>query len=589
MSGTSNNSFLQTQELDFQALKTNFINFLKGQSIFKGYDFTGANFNVLLDILSRHANLLGLNLNLVGSELFLEYAQLYDNAAARAKELNYLPGSYKCAQAIVTVNCAVTDTGVYSVVIPEGFIIVGTSNNYNYTFQLLEPYIAYANNYSVNCIFYEGYPVTEQFTATGDIYQKFILSNPNIDTDTLTITVQNSLTDTTNSVYTFTDTIIDVTSNSNVFYLQPAFKGKYAVYFGDGIFGKALNAGNIITAKYLVSSDSAPNGINAFSTDLTVGNNYNVSLLTLSAAGGGESAETIDSIKFNAPKAYQAQNRAITISDYESIVKSLGYQALGYGGEQIPNLPQYGKVYIAVNNYDPLYGFTPLTNSQKTHITNVLQSKSGLQITPVIVDPDFTWIQVISNVDYNINLTSASTNTIYNEVKQTLTDFNNNQLQNFNSIFRFSKLVAAIDNSDTSIVGNDTTIKLMKQQPIDDNVYTILTYNFYTPIDSTVKPAVSTASFQINGIECKITDDNNGNLNVYQFTNNATISVYQSNIGTVNYTSGQIQISNLYGQGFNGYLTVYITPTENDLQPVNNTKIYIDVANSQINVVGVTS
>lgn len=595
MSGAiSNSGFLQTDSLDFQSLKQNFLTFLQGQPIFSGYNFTGQNMNILLDILVKNTLLNAYYLNMTGSEMFLDSAQQRDSVVSRAKELNYIPRSYTCSSAFVNLNVAVTDNTINVLTIPSGFQFSGSANNLSYTFQTIAPITLYRSNgnfIASNVQIYEGFNVTELFTVTdGANNQTFVLSNQGIDTTTLNVSVQNSITDQTNTMFIEADTLFGLNGNSAVYFLEGSFNNQYQILFGDGIFGQALVNGNIVYANYLVSSATAPNGINLFQPTATI-NNFNVIATTTANAAAGDIAESNQSVKFNAPRFYRAQGRAVNAADYKALILnefSFIRTINVFGGETITSAPVYGKVYITAGTIDG----SIISSQMQTDILNFVSNNSILTVVPEWIDAEYLYIVLNSTVNYNVNLTTLAAGDIQVAVLNNINAYSSNTLNLFNAPFRYSKFLATIDSSDPSIVGNETSIQLMKEiSPVinQPQTFTIDFGNAFQQYaqDDVSYPAITSSNLTINNILCNISDDGNGILNAYQITPTGR-SIVQSAIGTVDYGQGIVNLINLYVQDYSNNVSIFAVPLNTDVIPVRNNIITIDTDISTVNVIGVT-
>ena len=587
----TSNSALFVSGQDFDAIKASFISYLQSQTIFKDYNFEGSNINVLLDVLAYNTWQNSFTTNMAIAEMFLDTCQTYDSAVSHAKELNYLPRSYKSAEAIVNITIVPTadSFGNYpsQIILPTGTSFVTSVDNAVYTFSLASPLIITSNGTytATNVSLFEGNIVTESFAVTGNTSQRFVISNPNIDTDSLTVTVQASSTSSTNTEYTYASSLLGVGANSTVYFLQGAQNGQYEILFGDGVFGNVPINGNIVNVTYRASSGTGPNGANSFKpTGTYLGGYSNYYINTTAPASGGDVAETIDSIKFRAPRHYQTQERAVTIDDYKTILME-NYSEIRavhvYGGETL-SPPQYGKVIIAVD----LKNVNGLPATKATEFASFIKSKMLLSITPVFVSPDYTYVGVNTEIKYNINDTTSSTADISAAVYSTINAFNYANLDDFNITMRYSQLVAAIDNTDASIVGTNTTLMMIKKIVPTLNTNNSFAVSFQNPV---VPGTVDSSSFTYgsNATTCYITDDSNGNLNVITLTNGSPV-VVTGGIGTINYTTGDVTISNLNVSAYVGSgIKIYGTPVTQDFTAYNNTIIEILPEDTTVTVTSV--
>ena len=587
----ASNSALFVSGQDFSSIKASFISYLQSQSAFKDYNFEGSNINVLLDVLAYNTWQNSFMTNMAISEMFLDSCQTYDSAVSHAKELNYLPRSYKSAEAIVdlTIVPSADAFGNYpaQIILPAGTSFVTSVDNKVYNFSIPSALIITSNGtYTATGVsLFEGNLVTEKFVVTGNTSQRFVLSNASVDTDSITVTVQDSSSSTTSTQYTYASSLLGVVANSAVYFLQGAQNGQYEVLFGDGVFGATPINGNIVNVTYRASSGTGPNGANSFKpTGTYLGGYSNYYINVTAPASGGDVAETIDSIKFRAPRHYQTQERAVTIDDYKNILME-NYSEIRaihvYGGETL-SPPQYGKVIIAVD----LKNVNGLPSTKATEFTSFIKSKMLLSIVPVFVSPDYTYVGVTTSIKYNINDTTSSTSDISSAVYNTITNFNYDNLDDFNTTMRYSKLAAAIDNTDTSIVGTNTQLTMIKKFVPTLNTNSSFAVSFQNPV---VPGTIDSTSFTYgtNGITCYLADDSGGNLDVITITNGNNVIV-TNNIGTIDYTTGDVTITNLNVSAYVGSgIKLYGTSVNQDFTSYNNTIIEILTEDVIVNVTSV--
>jgi hypothetical protein len=568
------NSSINLIDLDFDSLKSSLKSYLSSQARFQDYNFDGSNMSVLLDVLAYNTYLNTFYMNMVASEMFLDTAQLRDSIVSHAKELNYIPRSFRSAQA--NVNISITpSTTVSSVVIPAktGFTSRVGSNTFNFVTKESIA-ITTSNNgvYYANSVpLYEGSYITDTFVKNSAIEnQRFILNNPTIDTTSIEVSVsENSGA----NVYTYTQgySLFGVVSNTHVFFVQPAENEQYEVVFGDDVSGRAPRNGAIIDITYRVCNGELPNGADTFINNSSIDGHSNVSITINSEAINGSVSESNTSIKFNAPRSFQAQERAITESDYETLLRREfpEIQSISVFGGEKEDPPQYGKVFISVD----------ITNSDgipelnKTIYNNYLKDKVPLGITTEIINPDFIYLSVSSRVNYNFNITTLSENQLSTKVLTAITNFNNEYLNDFNANFRYSNFVHAIDNADNSILNNDTVVYPYYLLQLNTNTDTGFSFTFNTEVlvttpSDTVHPINSdrglfSSSFIVNGLTSQIEDDGIGNIRLVRVTSDSHSE--KSKIGTIDYTTGSIVIRSLNVESFTGPgIKLYIKPVSLD-------------------------
>jgi len=458
---------LRVTELDFDQIKQNLKTYLQGQAEFTDYDFEGAGLSILLDILAYNTHYNAFYANMAMNEMFIDSAVKRESVVSISKLLNYTPRSIRSSIAIidVTVNGVIGAPSSLSIASYTPF--TSTINSTSYTFYNLAPatITPVGGVYSYEALeIFEGTFVSNKFdVVTPGPSEKYQIPNTNIDTSTIRVTVQDSPISSVSQAYTlFEGDITKVTELSTVFFLDQNTKGLYEVYFGDGVLGKKLIAGNRVTIEYLVSSGTAANISDkiaqSFSLTGTIGGYSDATIVVLSKSTSGQDQETIDEIRFNAPKYATAQNRLITKYDYEAFLKR-NYSYINsvsiWGGED-NDPPQYGKVFISVV---PKAGQF-LTTSRKTKITDDIKQQRSLAITPAFVDPEVFYINVATVIKYNPNKTNESASDIQTAVQVTIENYFAQNVGSFGQDFSASKLVAAIDNTRTSITSNVTEIHL---------------------------------------------------------------------------------------------------------------------------------
>ena len=590
---------LSISQLDFDGIKTNLKRFLSNQSQFKDYDFEGSGMAVLLDLLAYNTHYLAYNANVAANEMFIDTADMRNSIVSLAKALGYTPNSATAPYA--DINVVVNDATGSTLVMSAGTQFTTTVNGLSYNFVTIgsNTISPIDNVYTFsNLKIYEGTYVTYQYTYDStDVDQRFLIQSASADVTTLTVQVQNSSTDTVINTYTKATSITELDSTSKVYFLQEAEDGKFEVYFGDGVTGKALTNGNIIILKYVVTNKTAANGASSFSLSGNIGGFSNVTLTVNSNAANGAEPETNQSIKFNAPKSYAAQDRAVTVEDYKAKVKELyaNTQSISAWGGEDAETPFYGRVYISIN---PKSGST-LTQTTKNSIIDSLKRYSVASVTPVIVDPETTNIILTSTVKYDKTATSKTADTLKSETIEDLTAYNSNTLQSFDSMLRHSKLIEIIDDVDTSILSNITTLKIRKSftPTIGSSTnYTVsfsnALYNPHSGHNASAGGILVSSGFKIGSSanEYFFDDDGAGNIRRYYLVGD--VRTYADNsAGTIDYATGAIavnalnisSISNIRGLA-STIVELTVTPNSNDIVPLRNQILNIDVANSSITV-----
>ena len=590
---------LEISELDFDGIKANLKNFLSQQDEFRDYDFEGSGMAVLLDMLAYNTHYLGFNANMLANEMFLDSADLRASVVSKAKQVGYTPTSATAAKAVIDVT--VTNATGATLTMTRGTrfstTVDGTSYNFVNNADLSITPVDGVYKFS-NVDIFEGTYLNFKYTAnTSDTDQRFIIPNDNVDTTSLTVKVQESSSDSTTNTYTLATGITGLDSTSKVFFLQEVENGRYEVSFGDGVLGKAVADGNIIIMDYINTNRTEANGATTFTLNGTIGGFSTAIVTTISDANGGSLPESITSIKYNAPRDYTAQDRAVTADDYKVLVKSLYANAQAvqvYGGEDAA-IPDYGKVYISIKAKSG----TSLTETTKASIVTSLKQYAVASIRPVIIDPEITYLTLDTNFKYDSGATTKDVSTLQTNVLSVISNYNNDTLKDFTGVFRHSKLLENINNADTSILSNITTIKMYKYitPTLSETLKYTLSYNnaFYNPHsghNSTGGGVVSSTGFKINNDDSTnehfLDDDGAGNIRVYYLS--GTTRIYTSTtFGTVDYTTGEIiltsanitSISNVDGAS-STQIRVFAIPNSNDIAPVRNQVLEIDTSNSTI-------
>ena len=583
---------LNIAELDFDSIKNNLKDYFASQTEFTDHDFGGSAISVMLDILAYNTYYNAYYVNMLASESFLDSAQLRDSVVSKASMLGYTPQSSTGAKANVSISVTPTDAPA-SVTIDKYTQFTSTVNGTAYTFCTSGSTTVLANGSSYIATGVEltqGTPLTFRYTAnTSNTEQKFLLPNANTDTDTLTVTIQESATDTNTAVYTKATDITTINSTSNVYFINEHTNGQFRVQFGDGVLGRKPTTGNIVLLEALVSEGADVNGANTFSAAGTVGG-YATSQVTVSnAASGGSDRETVESIKFNAPKTYETQNRAVTTDDYKKIVEGnvSGLDSVSVWGGQDHSTPTFGKVYVSAKPT----GATSLSAAQITSIKEAVSSYNMVAITPEVVDPDIVDLIFNTTVKYDSRLTTLSSGAVAESVIDTMQTYKTNNLLKFGSIFRYSTLSTSIDNTESSIISNLTTITAKKgitPSTTTADSYTISFNNaIYNP-STTYEGAVTSSAFAYTDSTgtaystCYL-DDLNGIFRIYYLSGSDKV-ILSETAGTVTYSNGYISITSFMPDSFDGStLDFTITPATNDLVPVRN-QIF-EIANTNITIV----
>lgn len=462
---------LVVSELDFAQIKNNLKNFLRDQSEFSDFDFEAAGINVLLDILAYNTHYMAFYNNMIANEMFLDTALLRDSVVSHAKMLGYTPVSSVAPRATVNLQITrpVNDTTA-SLTLPRFTRLQSTPlNGVSYTFVNLDSrtvnYDPTCNRFCFdNLYIYEGQPLTYTFlyNPTNNPTQSFELPDAGIDTATLEILVQESATSLRTERFLLATDATTVTSNSAVYFIDETRNGKYKIYFGDGVIGKSLVNGNIVIANYLRTDGAAANKSNAFSLVDSVGGFTNSIVFPIKAASGGAAQESTTKVRFTAPKAYVSNNRGVTKDDLIAIInKNYPYfEAINVWGGEENEPPIYGKVFVAAK---PTLGFE-ITESEKLDvINNIIKPVSVVTVLPEFVDVDYNYLNVFAEVFYDKTKTTRSADAVKSIVRTAILNFKDLELDNFNSRFKISRMLRAIDDSEASIEYSDVDVVIEKR------------------------------------------------------------------------------------------------------------------------------
>ena len=555
-------------ELDFAAIKDQFITHLRNQTQFKDYDFTGSNMNVLLDVLSYNTYMNNFYTNMSINEMFLDSAVLKNSVVSHAKELNYLPRSRKSARAVVNITIRDTTTTSQTITIPR---FTRFSTNYagdNFNFITNEVHVARRVSTGVYVAtlveIFEGEILTnfekDGFFLDDENFLKCNLTNDNIDTDTIEVYVDDEATEGQNQFF-YTKDIFGVTPTSKVFYLDPYFDDRYTIYFGRDIYGEQPNPDIDVKVEYRVCSGADANGANKFSGSIEIDQrSVPMEVSTVTAAAGGAERENLESIKFFAPKSIQIQERAVTASDYEILlrqrfpnIKSISV----YGGDEL-DPPQFGRVAISVN----LQGQGILSNTNKSEYVRYLSDKSPLTIEPIFIDSEFLYAETIVDVNFSRKFTNKSNAQLEVLIRDAIASYNSINLDDFGDTLRSSRLSAAIDEVDDGIVSNSLCVNPIIEYAPTLNITLNPRFKFetqlvkpypYRPVNgfTNFKPSVVSSTFTYKNVLSKLQDDGSGNMQVVSASSINT-EILNPTIGTVDYTTGDVKLINFAVESFTG-------------------------------------
>ena len=589
--------YTQLANLDFNDIKIALKEYLRAQTDFTDYDFEGSVLSNLLDVLAYNTYYTAFNTNMVVNELFIDSATLRDNVVALAKQLGYRPKSVTSPKAYISFTVAYTNpTTDTELILKKGSGFTTSYDNTLYQYVVLNDVKAQVSNNTAvftNVPIQEGNLLTNTFIVNTSLSnQRFILDNANIDTNTIKVKVFPS-GGSFSEPYLVTDNILNVDATSKVFFLNEIEDERYELVFGDGVLGKKLENNTLVEVSYLVTSGPASNGVRTFVYSGVLENQDGISpgqiTLTVNstvASSGGEELETTKKIKFNAPKTYGTQNRAVTSDDYGAIVRNI-YPATSdviiFGGEdQVP--PQYGRVFIVLKPNDASY----LTSITKKEIIKELKKYVIASVEPVIVDPSILFVELNSKIYYNSGITSDTPAQIRDKVIGALQSYiEMSDIEKFNGKFRYSKIVGVIDEADKSINSNITSVIMRK------DFYPQLNSTFYYEIcyqnafDRDCEgPTMSTTGFRVTEYPDfdVYLEDRDGKIVLYRLDAvTGEKVVLDKEVGIIDYEKGELRMYDLTiikGSYYDNRISVRVKPMSNDVKAFREVYLDVDIANS---------
>lgn len=589
---------LKVDGLDFEGIKSNFINYLGSQDQFRDYNFDASGMQVLLDLLAYNTYYNSFYLNMIANETFLATAQKRNSIINLARSINYTPRSTSSAKITGLAVLSVSSTPAF-VTIPSYTTFNGTIDGVTYTFNTTEvlTVVPTSGVYSKEITLTEGRYRNERFTVnTSDPDQRFLILNKNLDTTTVSVRVQTSSVDATTRIFTKPDNLVEINEKSQIFFIEEVEDGYYELFFGNGIFGVSLDNGNVIIIEYLVSNGPDGNDVRSLTYTGAISGVTNIIFTENEGASGGAEIETTNKIKFNAPKSYEAQNRAVTVEDYKAIVlRQPNVQSVSIWGGEDNDPPTYGTVYIAVK---PITGEF-LTSSEKSILTqNVLKPKKILTVRNIIVDPEYIYVIVNSIVKYDSRNLLITESALRSKIIETIKNYNDDDINEFSKYFRFSKLSRLIDVSDRAIINNTTSISLRKEFEVQIGQSKRYDVSFSNPINRSTegRPSshpygvgnqLSSNEFSYAGFNQCYLEDNNGIIRVYRLSGSTKVGV-NNNTGTIDYTTGKVVLNSFLPYAFaDGGVKLKLTaiPSSLDILPLRNQIVSIRDDNITVEVV----
>lgn len=574
--------------VDFDDIVSNLIGFLQGQSQFQDYDFDGSGLRTLIDLLAHNTEHQIFYLNQVGSEMFLDSAILRASVVSRAKHLGYMPRTVRSSRAYVDVQIfpedGPGDTSPDFIILERSTQFKALVDRVSYNFSptkniIIQPVNGVYKASNVELV--EGQRLTHRFTVdTSQLTkQRFIIPNKNVDETTLIVKVQVSESNTTQNLYTRHQDLNEITGDDRVYFLQEN-DGKIELTFGDGVVGKALNDGNIIIVEYVVSNGDSVRGSRVF-TATTIGGYSNIKVTTVAAASRSTPQESIESIKQLAPLNYEAQNRAVTKLDYETLIKKDVEEAefvRVWGGEEA-DPPEYGKVFVAIKPFD---AFQLTTEKKEEILEQDIRPRNMISVEAIIVDPILLRLKIATTVSVDLRKTSSSPDDIEAAVLDAIENFKDENLSGFGADFRHSKFVQAINNADDSIISNLSNVEMVSRINPPFNVPTRLEINFQNKLDTADSAnkeySIVSTGFIFRGIETFITDNGQGRLDYFRVVNDKKV-IIKEDIGTVNYEKGVLTIPDFLIEGLPNevdFVDIIAKPDKLDVEAVREQIILLE-------------
>ena len=582
---------LKLDGLEFFDIKQNLSNYLKGQSQFQDYNFEASGLSTLIDLLSYNTYYNMFYTNMAFNEAFIETAQKRSSIVNLAAALGYTPRSATSAKISGNLTVTISGTGFGNVTVPYGTRFQSVVDGVSYYFVNLNPITIFPINgtYSTdNITLTEGALTTESYIFNpNDPNQKFLINNENADLTTLIVKTELSTTNATSQLWTRSDQIVNLNRESYAYYVKETDDGKYQIRFGDGLISQAVDEGNVIKLTYVVSKGAEGNGILNLSL-LSDPSNIQISGASITAASfvatqfslGGQDRESIETIRFNAPRANTAQNRAVTAEDFQTLLVNQPNvdSVLVWGGEDnVP--PAYGKVFIAVR---PTIGEV-LTETEKQGLINgVINPKKSLTVSTEIVDAEFIYVTLDINATYDPEKLIASEASLKQSIFNTVKTYGTEKLNKFSKYFRYSELVRLIDYSDRSILNSDISVRMKKRFSVQLGSSVQYTINFSNSILNTTedRPSshpfgagnqVTSTSFSYGGFDNCFLEDNGGVMRIYRVSSEGIIIGVAQNVGSIDYNTGIIVLADFKPTAITAggvTLDIIANPSSRDILPL---------------------
>ena len=592
--------YTQLNNLDFTNIKTALREYMRAQTDFTDYDFEGSTLSNLLDVLAYNTYYTAFNTNMVVNEMFLDSATLRDNVVSLAKNLGYTPKSITAPKAVVDLGITFTGSVPSSVTLRAGSGFVSSFDGSLYRFVLKEDSkVAVSNSVATftDLEIYEGsYIVTNTVIDASLKDQRFIIENSGVDTNTIRVRVYEAANSSVYYDYALATNILDIGSTDKVYFINETEDENYEIFFGDGVLGKKLDDANVVQISYVITNGDTTNGAKTFTFNGLMEDQNNApvtapfsvtTLTTTSVASGGAAIETIDKIKFNAPKFYGSQNRAVTANDYKAIVRNL-YPAVSdvivFGGEE-QEPPAYGKVFLSVKPTEA----STLSAFTKSDLKEKLKKHTVASIRPEFVDPSILYVELTSDIYYNTNKTQLLPAEMASKASTSVTEYlKSSGTEKFNGKFRYSKFISVIDNTDHAINSNDTDITMRKDfiAQINTSSYYEICYKnpFLIDCNNPVVSSTGMTVFEYPTVTSYL-EDRDGKLVLYRLDSITGEKILlNDSIGTVDYTKGEITMDNftlLKGTFSDNRIELRVKPANKDIEVKREMYLDVDISKSK--------
>lgn len=578
-------SLIRTDELDFARIKQNIKTFLSSQSTLQDYDFEGSVLSTLIDVLAYNTHYNSLYTNLAINESFIDSASKRSSLSSISKLLGYIPRSVASSKAIVNIVVSTFDANTNVLTLPAGMTFSSTVDNTAYVFNLISDVSASKSSSSSSFLFpnisiYEGERST--ITYTKSISSKFVIPEENVDTNTLRVSVYNPA-DSSNTSYIYARSLVDVSATDDVYFLKQVDGTLYEIFFGDGVFGTVVEDGSIITMSYLVCTGEDSNAASIFSYSGGADSTKTYGITTQFVASGGAPQEDKESIRYFAPLSYQSQGRAVTANDYAATLSELypNIETINVWGGQDNIPPKYGKVFIAAKPY----GRDSFTDAEKSDLRQgIISTRGVVTVTPEFVDPKYFDIEMATNVYYDPGKTTIRSGEIATNVRDVISSYGTT-LSKFEVAFRHSKVTAAIDKAEKSIVSSISTIRVRSTQTPILGVESDYSVNFRNPIaQSNISTFFSTRFFLLGYTNRGYLKNNGADIEFYT-EDSAGVPTLEKVVGTLDF-NGSINLQNLQIVSlYDPILEFVFYPSSYDVIPPNGTIVRLPDNKVTINVI----